>query len=278
MNPDALYSELRKTAADESRDWPAEAARLRDALQRDRSASKLAYLLHRVDELAAGRRDLHILDYGCGGGQLVIYLRLLGYEQVLGVDVSPENEAVNRQLAQRLGLSAETFTTYDTRTLPYADASFDLLLSETVLEHVHNLDDYYREASRVLRPGGRALLFFPHRLVPFDTHSRTWFLHYLPRPLQGPLYDRLTTQGGAYYAQILNLRTLATHRRIALRHFSSYALCTESRLRQAGYTEHYKGNRRLRAAVQKLIDAPLLGGLACRALSCLSEAEIVLAK
>lgn len=278
MNPDILFSELRKAADDEGRDWAAEARRLQEAVAGSLAGSKMHYLVGRILELAAGRTDLRILDFGCGGARLVFFLRLLGFSDVHGVDVSPHHEELSRKLAVRLGMSPDMFATYDMVSLPYADASFDLVVSEEVLEHVHNLDDYYREAARVLRPGGSALLLFPHRTMPFDSHSRTWFVHYLPKPLRLKLHDRLTKQGGEYFAQRLNLRTLPTHRAIALRHFTTYSLNTARRLREAGYLAHYKGSRGLRAAAQKLIEAPVLGSLACWAFSYLAEAEVVLVK
>lgn len=278
MNPDILFSELRNAADDDGRDWAAEARRLQEAVTGSLAGSKMHYLVGRLLELTAGRTDLRILDFGCGGARLVFYLRLLGFTDVRGVDVSASQEEMNRKLAVRLGLSPDMFATYDKVTLPYADASFDLVVSEEVLEHVHDLDNYYREAARVLRPGGSALLLFPHRTMPYDSHSRTWFVHYLPAPLRLRLHDRLTKQGGAYFAQTLNLRTLPTHRGIALRHFSSYSLNTARRLREAGYLAHYKGSRGLRAAAQKLIEAPVLGALACWAFAHIAEAEVLLVK
>lgn len=278
MNPDVLFSELRNAGSDDGRDWAAEARRLQEAVTGSLAGSKLDYLVGRVLALAGGRKDLRILDFGCGSGKLVIFLRMLGFTDVRGVDVHADGEAVSRVLATRLGLPPDIFATYDTVTLPYADASFDLIVSEEVLEHVHNLDDYYREAARVLRPGGSALLLFPHRMMPFDSHSRTWFVHYLPASLRRVLYDRLTSQGGDYFARILNLRGLSTHRAVALRHFSAYALNTATRLRKAGYTAHYEGNRGLREAAQRILETPMLGSLACWVFSRLAEAEILLVK
>jgi SAM-dependent methyltransferase len=47
--------------------------------------------------------------------------------------------------------------------LPFPDASFDLLLSKSVLEHLESPEESFREFARVLRPGGTALLLTPNR-------------------------------------------------------------------------------------------------------------------
>jgi ubiquinone/menaquinone biosynthesis C-methylase UbiE len=76
-------------------------------------------------------------------------------------------------------------------TLPYPGASFDLILSHEVLEHVTDDRLAVREMLRVLKPGGRAVIFVPNRGYPFETHGIFWqgkyyfgnklFINYLPR-------------------------------------------------------------------------------------------------
>ncbi len=58
--------------------------------------------------------------------------------------------------------------------LPFPDASFDLVLSHEVLEHVGDDRLAAEELVRVLRPGGRAIVFVPNRLWPFETHGIFW--------------------------------------------------------------------------------------------------------
>ncbi len=91
--------------------------------------------------------------------------------------------------------------------LPYPQNSFDLVLSHEVLEHVNDDRQAVAEMVRVLRPGGRAVIFVPNRLYPFETHGHYWrgeyhfgntpLINYLPDPLR----NRLAPHVRAYTAQ-----------------------------------------------------------------------------
>jgi SAM-dependent methyltransferase len=75
--------------------------------------------------------------------------------------------------------------------LPYASSIFDLILSHEVLEHVDDDRAAAAEILRLLRPGGRLVLFVPNRGYPFETHGVYWrgryrfgnipLVNYLPR-------------------------------------------------------------------------------------------------
>ena len=67
---------------------------------------------------------------------------------------------------------------YDGKELPLKSNTFDIIFSDQVMEHCYHIDDFYREAARVLKPDGVMQVNFPHRFVPFDSHSRTWFRHW----------------------------------------------------------------------------------------------------
>jgi SAM-dependent methyltransferase len=58
--------------------------------------------------------------------------------------------------------------------LPFPDSSFDLVLSHEVLEHVQDDRIAVEEITRVLVPGGRAVIFTPNRGYPFETHGIYW--------------------------------------------------------------------------------------------------------
>jgi len=84
------------------------------------------------------------------------------------------------------------FTVSAAEALPYADDTFDLVLSHEVIEHVADDRQVLREMMRVLRPGGRAVIFCPNRLYPFETHGHYWRgrYHFGNTPLINWLPDR----------------------------------------------------------------------------------------
>ena len=81
--------------------------------------------------------------------------------------------------------------------LPYPANSFDLILSHEVLEHVQDDRQSAAEIVRVLKPGGRAVIFVPNIGYPFETHGIYWggkyhfgnkpLVNYLPRTLRNKL-------------------------------------------------------------------------------------------
>ena len=105
---------------------------------------------------------MKILDYGCGSGSHARQLNALGYD-ILGVDPCATGAPIR----------------IDKRKLPFRDGIFDIVLSLSVMEHCFEIEDYYREAARVLKPGGIMWATFPHRWVPYDTHRKKWFRHWL---------------------------------------------------------------------------------------------------
>jgi SAM-dependent methyltransferase len=124
--------------------------------------------------LAAAPRPLqHILVDGCGVGMYVQALLQAAAggnaPEVHGLDIEAEHLAL-----AAANVPAGRYTLGAGEQLPYPDGSFDLVLSHEVLEHV--LDDRLAaaEMARVLRPGGRAVIFVPNRLYPFETHGIYW--------------------------------------------------------------------------------------------------------
>lgn len=104
-----------------------------------------------------------ILDVGCGIGTYVRKLRTFS-SHVIGVDVDEERVAEGaRSLPGLLVGEAEV--------LPFPDESFDVILLNEVIEHVRDDAQTIAEALRLLRPGGRLIIFAPNRLYLFETHG-----------------------------------------------------------------------------------------------------------
>lgn len=100
-----------------------------------------------VVEWLAAQAGEHVLDLGCGDGQLTAKLAATG-AVVEGVDASPQMVAA----ARGRGVAA---TQASAESLPFAAAAFDAVFSNAALHWVRNQDAMMREVHRVLRPGGR---------------------------------------------------------------------------------------------------------------------------
>lgn len=140
----------------------------------------------------AADATLHrILVDGCGVG---MYIRALQpYAQMIaGIDIEAEHLVIAARTVPdaRLSLAA-------CEHLPHPSNWFDLVLSHEVLEHVQDDRLAAQEIVRVLKPGGRAVIFVPNRLYPFETHGHYWrgryhfgntpLINYLPDSLRNRL-------------------------------------------------------------------------------------------
>lgn len=98
-----------------------------------------------------------VLDLGCGAGfDALIAAQLVGPAgHVVGVDLSPEMRAVAEAGRSEAGLPQVEFRVGSVEALPFPDASFDVALSNGVLNLIPDKPAALREVFRVLRPGGR---------------------------------------------------------------------------------------------------------------------------
>jgi SAM-dependent methyltransferase len=94
------------------------------------------------------------LEIGAGTGYFSLNLLQAGIvEHATCTDISPGMVATLARNADRLGVPVRTARA-DAESLPFADASFDLVLGHAVLHHLPNLRRAFAEFHRVLRPGG----------------------------------------------------------------------------------------------------------------------------
>jgi SAM-dependent methyltransferase len=96
----------------------------------------------------------HILEIGAGRGQQALEISRLGFT-LEAIDIPSSLYARNRVFP---------ITDYDGRTIPFANNSFDVVFSSSVLEHVPDISRIHAEIRRVLKPGGRAVHVVPTHL------------------------------------------------------------------------------------------------------------------
>jgi len=112
--------------------------------------------LRAVAGLLQGAKDARVLDLGCGAGH-VSYVAARYAASVVAYDVAPQMLAVVEEEAKRRGLANITTRQGAAEALPFADASFDFVLSRYSAHHWQDFRSGLREAARVLKPSGRAI-------------------------------------------------------------------------------------------------------------------------
>ena len=153
-------------------------------------------------------RRPRILDVGCGTGANLLMLSQYGDAE--GVDISEDALAFCRERGLekvKLGAGEE---------LPYDDGTFDLVTALDVVEHLDDDLAGLREMRRVLRPGGRVLLFVPTFMFLWglqddvSNHRRRYRMPELQRVLEqaGFEVERTTYANITFFMPILAMRKL----------------------------------------------------------------------
>ena len=123
-------------------------------------------LTARLERLALKPED-HVLDLGCGEGRHVHGLHMLGYVNVVGVDLDEASLQKAREgldsLPPRCASHkvATKLQTADALQLPFEDDSFDAVICSEVLEHIGPFEDVVSEIRRVLKPDGTLCVSVP---------------------------------------------------------------------------------------------------------------------
>ena len=98
-----------------------------------------------------------MLDLGSGAGtDSLIASQMVGDSgRVIGIDMTPEMLAKARRAAAEMGAKNVEFVEAEAERLPFPDASFDVVVSNGVIDLIPDKDAVFAELFRVLAPGGR---------------------------------------------------------------------------------------------------------------------------
>jgi SAM-dependent methyltransferase len=122
------------------------------------SGSLLAYLQHRLDDRNASRGDP---------------------VELYGFDIADVRRVVSRLKAEHPGIDwEERVRRGSTTQWPFETGSFDVVISNQVLEHVSEIETFCSESYRVLRPGGFAVHIFPTRRMLLEPHLLVPLVHH----------------------------------------------------------------------------------------------------
>ena len=158
-------------------------------------------------QMIAQHATLHnarVLDSGGGNG---MYASQIQTRYAATVDLCEiEQERVQEARQNGIGRALVSATEHT----PYPSNTFDTIISNEVIEHVNDDRQTLAEMVRILKPGGRAVIFCPNRWYPFETHGHYWrgeyhfgntpLINYLPDPLRNRLapHVRAYTKRGLF--------------------------------------------------------------------------------
>mgnify|MGYP001188178280 FL=1 len=179
-------------------------------------------LVNSLGKVKKEKNNIYILDHGCGSGLKAMCLYALGYKNIFGVNVNDGIEVLNEIIKKKNKKKINHFYKISGEKLPFRSEKFDFIYSCQVVEHVTDdmIDNYYSEEGRVLKRGGYAYHEVPHLLVPYDSHSRLWFVHWAPSFMKPFFYGLLKS--------IQNRKFLIHKGKELARKFNGEFLCLRS--------------------------------------------------
>lgn len=130
-----------------------------------------------------------VLVAGCGVGMYARQIKRRYTHSVTAFDIEIDRaRAARQEIPLSLVAAGEN--------IPFGDSEFDIALSHEVIEHVADDRRSLQELLRVLKPGGRLVLFCPNRWYPFETHGHFWRgnYHFGNTPLINYLPDKWRDQ------------------------------------------------------------------------------------
>jgi SAM-dependent methyltransferase len=143
--------------------------------------------------------NARVLIDGCGVGMYASQIHRRYTPHVEAFDIETERvEDTREDISHAVVAAAEA--------VPYPSNTFDTILSHEVLEHVSDDRAAVHEMVRVLKPGGRIVIFVPNRWYPFETHGHYWqgkyhfgntpLINYLPDTLRNKLAPHVRAYSG----------------------------------------------------------------------------------
>jgi ubiquinone/menaquinone biosynthesis C-methylase UbiE len=177
---------------------------------------KIEHLL----DLHARPQPIRMLEVGTGSGGIAHYF---GTNPELHCEVDAVDVHDNRLVSEgyRFMLVSDT-------SLPFPDQSFDVVLTNHVIEHVGDAAaqlSHLKELRRVLKPDGVGYLAVPNRWMLVEPHYRLAFLSWWPHAWRTP-YLRLMRKGTNYDCEPMQMREL--ERMLSQAGFSFRNLCIEA--------------------------------------------------
>lgn len=143
-------------------------------------------------KMGLDKSKMNILDWGCGRGRSVLWLRERGYNTFgTDIDLEPINNCY--ELLSEHGLEPDLLISLMENGVEkkFPDNFFHLSFSEGVFEHVKDIEQVAANLKRLTAPGGVGVHFFPAHKHFVEIHLFMPFLHWLPKNKLRKLYISL---------------------------------------------------------------------------------------
>lgn len=177
----------------------------------DRACRAMAMLLG--EAAAFGPADT-VLDVGFGfGDQDLFWMEQFSPKRIVGVDIIPSHVTLaRRRIRERRLEDRIEFRLGSATELPFEPCSFDKVVALESAFHFVTREKFFREAYRVLRPGGRIATAEP---VPMAGNQQSWLARYLQRSIVATpeenlypreTYERKLEQAGFRHVRVVSIR------------------------------------------------------------------------
>lgn len=146
------------------------------------SMAPLALALERIVEckvLSDQEFERPLLDIGCGEG---LFAKIL-FAEIIDTGIDPDSHELSR--ARELGAYSELIECYGDK-IPKSDGSYRTILSNSVIEHIPDINPIFKEAIRLLVPGGHMYITVPTN--HFEKY--TWISQILSKLRMSKLQER----------------------------------------------------------------------------------------
>lgn len=148
-------------------------------------AASIRYLDRYAKKQGRNPAQIRVLDWGCGRGRFVLWLRDQGYD-AYGVDIDAEPVNNGLPLFEQRGIHHKPLSVLsETGRTIYEDGYFDFVMTNNVLEHVSDLEAVAAEINRITSSNGGGYHVFPAQRQPREGHLFMPFVHWIrPGPLR----------------------------------------------------------------------------------------------
>jgi SAM-dependent methyltransferase len=232
-------------------------------------------------------KSIKILDHGCGSGLSVIFLILKGYTNTWGVTVNFDKNRkkiimINRinkfinLLLNNNNKNENRIQFYNGKTLPFEKNSFDFIFSQQVFEHldINTKKSFIFSERLALKNNGLLYHQIPHRLVPYEAHTKNWFIHWLPLKIQ-KIFFRKKNYELNFIEKHLFLDWPWSVKAFFKDHSMSYENITYKRLRNINNNSELKGaSLFIRKVIGFIFVLPFIGVLIIKLLAIFFMIEV----